>query len=1372
MHPHASAGASHDGRQSSSQRMKISAAPWATRIRRGLAGVVIAALVLTPSLATASEIAAQTEPSVATNASTEPSETPSSVPESSEPSGSIEPTPSAHETPVAPSGTPSATKPPETSSTGAESSPTTSPSTSEVPKGSAAPSPTEASDPTESETPVVSTTPSSSPTPEDKTFAPRSVSGGNYCTAGVYTISQVGSVHGVSTQRAISDDATGSFRDAALDALAVTKTGTHAYAASQVGQSVNIQRMSGQSGDSEQLSSVTVAFAKVSGGAINATNTHYYFGGYTHAQGTTFYELYAYDLAANSLVGQVARVKMPTAATSSGIGDLVFDSRGDLSLLWSSETGDSAFLASVPSTEIPTTAGSATVSAGLLSTIHGMEGVPLNGLATGSLGGTFVQGSDGTDTTIGSLNRSTGQVTGMVTKTGFVGSDLASCGVSTSIVLQKDIKSRAQSSDQFKFDLRTSGSTDDLTSATTVGSTLGIQNQSAGPLGITVGTVYTLGEVGVSGASLGDYDATYRCNWTGQAGEPFATGTLSYNSRSGRAQRTLPEIPAANEGMTLNCVVTNTAKQQLQPKLELRTNLQSARKNATDQFVMELQTSGQTTVSASSTTTGNTTGVQPGVAGPIVAEIGKNYTISQRMALGSTSTIGDYTVTYECRWSGDNTLHSRGALTQGANNRTQTLLSAIPGDRSGQTLGCTMNTRVKPASGLICTPGTVYAVNNTTNRVSQISATSVGNSVFTVPAGISNAFAINLDGTEGFVAGGSGTTVNIAKWSAGNDAATTIAGLSRATGQTGSINVPATVAGAVDPTTGIYYFGGYSAGNPATLVVYAYAGGSTYWQAGSIHIPNSYNVSTNNGDLTFDARGNLYMVWSPGGTNALNNTTVLARLDSAQLPRTMPTNITTNTTAVRLATLTGPTTQVFNGMAFDANGELFVSHSAGYNRLNPSTGALIGTQVTQANIVDLASCGLPPTMRLQKDIADRSAATDQFTLGIYVTGRTNAVQQFTTTGSTTGVQSQVAGPAVVTVGQQYTIREGAANTTNLDTYISSFTCRWSDSTEVFADGVLNVSGNLRQATLPAVPAGKGGQILSCTIVNEPVFDTTVMVSKELLDVHGQNPAPGSGWEISAEISGGTGGAVFPSNENDPTTKRTVASGSLGSPWGIRYPTSRTTTNLTVSETQQPGYEVAGGVCMITPPRGAVRTVKITSERVAIDNLGPGNRVECTFQNKPIAGSALWQKVNEGTGPQRAHLSGSAWSLSGPSVPRNTIVVDCTKAPCPSSAFSDRDPRPGFLEIGELEQGKYTLVEQKSPAGYVRDQTPHSFQITVQKLKYEFADPFVNRQQSVPSLPFTGGLSSDMFLLGGGALVAVSMGSLWYFLRRNRRHGQS
>lgn len=1219
----------------------------------------------------------------------------------------------------------------------------------------------------------MSATPSSSSEAEEKTFAPRSVSGGNYCTAGVYTISQVGSVHGVSTQRAISDDATGSFRDAALDALAVTKTGTHAYAASQVGQTVNIQRMSGQSGDSEQLSSVTVAFEKVSGGAINATNTHYYFGGYTRTQGTTFYELYAYDLAANTLVGQVARIKMPAAATSSGIGDLVFDSRGDLSLLWSSETGDSALLASVPSTEIPTTAGSPTVSAGLLSTIRGMEGIPLNGLATGSLGGTYVQGSDGTDTTIGSLNRSTGQVTGMVTKTGFVGSDLASCGVSTSIVLQKDIKSRAQSSDQFKFDLRTSGSTDDLTSATTVGSTLGIQNQSAGPLGITVGTVYTLGEIGTSGASLGDYDGTYQCSWAGQTGAPFATGTLSYNSRSGRAQRTLPEIPVANEGMTLNCVVTNTAKQQLQPKLELRTNLQSARKNPNDQFILELQASSQTTVAGSGTTTGATTGIQPGTAGPIVAEVGKNYTISQRMAPGSSSNMADYTVTYECRWSGDNALYSRGALTLGTNNQMQTMLSAIPGDRSGQTLGCTMNTRVKPASGLTCTPGTVYAVNNTASPgVSPITAASVGNQRFTVPAGVSNAFAINLDGTEAFVAGGSGTTVNIAKWSAGSAAATTIAGLSRATGQTGSANVPSTVSGAVDPTTGIYYFGGYTPGAPATLLIYAYAGGTTYWQAGSIQVPNSYNVTSNNGDLTFDARGNLYMVWSPGGTNAVNNTTVLARLDSAQLPRTMPTSITTNTTAVRLAALTGPTTQVFNGMAFDANGELFVSHSAGYNRLNPSTGAPIGTQVTQANIVDLASCGLPPTMRLQKDIADRNAATDQFTLGIYATGRADAVQQFTTTGTTTGVQSQVAGPAVVTVGEQYTIREAAAGTANLDTYISSFTCRWSDSTEVFADGVLNVSGNLRQATLPSVPAGKGGQILSCTIVNEPVFDTTIMVTKELLDVRGQNPAPGSGWEISAEISGGTGGAVFPSNENDPVTKRTVASGSLGSPWGIRYPTSRTTTNLTVSETQQPGYEVAGGVCRITPPRGAVRTVNITSERVAIDNLGPGNRVECTFQNKPIAGSALWQKVNEGTGPQRAHLSGSTWSLSGPSVPRNTVVVDCTGTPCPTSAFSDRDPRAGFLEIGQLEQGKYTLVEQKSPAGYVRDQTPHSFQITVQKLKYEFADPFVNRQQTVPSLPFTGGLSSDMFLLGGGALVAVSIGALWYFLRRNRRHGQS
>ncbi|GAA0202269.1 hypothetical protein GCM10009526_26050 [Glutamicibacter creatinolyticus] len=1194
--------------------------------------------------------------------------------------------------------------------------------------------------------------------------------GGNYCTSGAYTLSQVGSVHAVSSDGVIADEATGTFRDESLDALAVSRTGTHAYAASLADRMATIQRLSGQAGVSEHLASVGVPFRELTGGVVNTENTLYYFGGYVRDDATTYFELFAYDIANDEMLGQVGRIKMPAAASAAGVGDLVIDARGDLLLLWSNEAGVGGLLASVAAAQLPSSAGMREITAETVTPVQAINGMQLNGLALGSLGTLFIQGTDGADTTIATLNRSSGRLDAAVTKQGFAGSDLASCGVATSLVLEKNVASRVQSGDQFKFDIRAAGSTNDLASATTSGNASGAQDKAAGPVGVTVGSVYTIGESGENGASLGDYETAYRCTWAGQSGEPFASGTLSYNNRTGRAQRSLPAIPEANEGMALNCVITNTPKPQLQPKLVLRKNVQ-ARSNSRDQFTLDIQPSGQTRVLATATTSGTATGAQPAVAGPVVAEIGRNYTISERMAEGSVSSMSAYTVTYECRWSQDNTLFSKGALSLGSNGRMQAMLPAIPGDHSGQSLGCTMDNRVKAANGLICTPGTVYAVNNSKNGVHEVAASGVGSSRFTVPSGVSNALAINLDGTMAFAAGGSDTNLNIAKWEAGEAAATPVQGLRRSLDQNGSTIPASPVAGAVDPTTGIYFFGAYSAGTPAKLNVYAYAGGTTYWQAGSFSVPSSYSVQLNNGDLTFDAQGNLYMVWSPGGTGARNDNTVLARLDAKELPRSMPTSITVNSEAVKLSTLSGATSQVFNGIAFDSNGELFVSHSGGYKRLNPATGAGIGKQVAQENLVDLASCGLPPTMTLQKDIADRTAASDQFSLGIYAEGRSDAVQSFTTTGTSTGVQPQTAGPAVVTVGQQYTIRESASGSTNLDAYISSYTCRWSDSDTVFAEGVLNPSGASRQATLPAVPAGKGGQALSCTIVNEPVFDTTVMVRKTLLDVRGQNPAPGAGWEISAEISGGTGGASFPSDQGDTTTKRTVASGSLGSPWGIFYPSSRTTTNLRITETQQAGYELAGGQCEITSAIGAVRTVDINSETVNITDLGPGNSVECEFQNKPIAGSVAWQKVDEGTGEQQHHLSGSEWTLSGPAVPTGTVVTDCTTEPCAAEPFGDRDPRPGYLEVAELERGNYTLVEQQAPAGYVRDQSPHPFRITVQQPRHEFSEPFVNRKQVIPALPFTGGLSSDMFLLGGGGLGAAALGALWYFLRKQRRSEQ-
>lgn len=47
------------------------------------------------------------------------------------------------------------------------------------------------------------------------------------------------------------------------------------------------------------------------------------------------------------------------------------------------------------------------------------------------------------------------------------------------------------------------------------------------------------------------------------------------------------------------------------------------------------------------------------------------------------------------------------------------------------------------------------------------------------------------------------------------------------------------------------------------------------------------------------------------------------------------------------------------------------------------------------------------------------------------------------------------------------------------------------------------------------------------------------------------------------------------------------------------------------------------------------------------------------------------------------------------------------------------------------------------------------------LHVDFDRPFVNRMQSVPHLPFTGGMSTDAFLIVGGVLGALALSVVWF-----------
>ncbi len=161
----------------------------------------------------------------------------------------------------------------------------------------------------------------------------------------------------------------------------------------------------------------------------------------------------------------------------------------------------------------------------------------------------------------------------------------------------------------------------------------------------------------------------------------------------------------------------------------------------------------------------------------------------------------------------------------------------------------------------------------------------------------------------------------------------------------------------------------------------------------------------------------------------------------------------------------------------------------------------------------------------------------------------------------------------------------------------------------------------------------------------------------------------------------------------------------------------------------------------------------------------GNDITCTYTNTPKPGSVTWEK----TGGNGKPLAGSQWTLTGPGVAADTVVTDCTQAPCPTGPYTDQDPRPGSFELAGLVWGGYSLTESTAPAGYVRDTTVHGFTISHENRDHTFEKPFENVPREVPPLPLTGGQSAALFTLLGSSLLAGALAMV--ATRRRNPFGQ-
>ena len=133
------------------------------------------------------------------------------------------------------------------------------------------------------------------------------------------------------------------------------------------------------------------------------------------------------------------------------------------------------------------------------------------------------------------------------------------------------------------------------------------------------------------------------------------------------------------------------------------------------------------------------------------------------------------------------------------------------------------------------------------------------------------------------------------------------------------------------------------------------------------------------------------------------------------------------------------------------------------------------------------------------------------------------------------------------------------------------------------------------------------------------------------------------------------------------------------------------------------------------------------------------------------GSVVWnkvEKVDPGTTP--TPLGGSEWKLTGPGLPEGGKQIQDVNNDGVFGADED---------LINLEWGEYTLVETLAPAGYIVDKTEHKFTVgdveDTDGLNIDLGD-ITNTKVVGPTIPLTGGISRDAFLLGGGIFIALGL----------------
>ncbi|GGU43699.1 DUF11 domain-containing protein [Nocardioides albus] len=312
-------------------------------------------------------------------------------------------------------------------------------------------------------------------------------------------------------------------------------------------------------------------------------------------------------------------------------------------------------------------------------------------------------------------------------------------------------------------------------------------------------------------------------------------------------------------------------------------------------------------------------------------------------------------------------------------------------------------------------------------------------------------------------------------------------GFNSATGETTSVRAEGGnfTHGAVDPSTGVYYYGRLS-GDEALVYAYDPASQSALGHVATIDLGSTPGA---NGDWAFDAQGNLYLTAGGNTSNGLYVT-------SGPLPTTEQAS-PAQFDGKRIGTINA--SDPINGLAVDVLGYIYLASANTLFQVHPSSGQVTNTESLSPGgvSVDLGSCATPSTVKAQKDVEGRIFPSDQFTVSITGGGIPEGAVEGTTTGTDDGIQDEsreVAGPIMALAEETYTVTETGVGDTDLGNYVSTWECvneslEPEDPAYVVASG----EGSSGEFTVPST-VGSAGAAVVCTFTNvadpEPGLEIT------------------------------------------------------------------------------------------------------------------------------------------------------------------------------------------------------------------------------------------------------------------------------------------